>query len=55
MKNIFRRKKFYWSVDITKLPAGMTAEDIEKNKKLLRKYGEKVKWDQIKKKYEKYT
>ena len=45
MRNIFKKKKFYWAIDTTKLPEGIKVEDVEKSRRLLRKYGEKVKWD----------
>jgi len=41
----FKRQRFYWSVDVNKLPEGIKVEDVEKSRRLLRKYGEKVKWD----------
>ncbi len=45
MRNVikcFKKRKFYWVVDITKLPVGMKLEDVAGSKKLLRKYGKKV-------------
>lgn len=41
----FKRRKFYWAVDITKLPVGIKIGDVAKSKKLLKKYGKKVEYE----------